>query len=145
MAIRGEIMLFYKFKSNKQINVNIRKYLIDWNSAPSKQQKVLQDFLYPFWHNKIICAEFRLPGSLFRIDLLNISDRLAIEFSPTSTHGEFNSYFHQNRSGFLKRIKVDIWKIEELERNNFRIIEINEEDLKWLSRSYFLKRFNVNL
>ena len=137
-------MLFYKFKSDKQVNVNIRKYLIDWSLSPSKQQKILQDFLYPFWKNKIICAEFRLPGSLFRVDLINISDRLAIEYSPDSTH-DFNQYFHGSRAGFLRRVKSDIWKIEELERNNFKIIEINEEDLNWLSKSFFLEKFNVVL
>lgn len=138
-------MLFYKFKSNKQVNVNLKHYIIDWNISPSKQQKVLQDFLYPYWKNKVICAEFRIPGSLFRIDLMNISDKIAIEYSPDSTHSEFNTYFHGSRAGFLKRIKSDIWKIEELERNGFRVIEINEEDLDLLSRKYFESKFNIIL
>jgi hypothetical protein len=136
-------MLFYKFKSQKQVNVNINKYLINWNESPSKQQKILQNFLYPYWKNKIVCAEFRIPGSLFRIDILNISDRLAIEYSPDSTH-DFNPFFH-NRASFERRVKSDIDKIEELERNKFKIIELNEEDLDLLSPRYFIDKFQISL
>lgn len=87
-----------------------------------------------------------MPGSLFRIDILNISDKIAIEYSPDSTHFEFSPFFHGTRpSGYLKRIKSDLLKIEELERNGFQVIEINEEDLDYLSKKYFLEKFGVNL
>lgn len=136
-------MLFYRLNSQKQQDVNITKYLIDWDAAPSKQQKVLQDFLYPYWKHKVICAEFRIPASLYRIDILNISDRIAIEYSPDSTH-DFNPFFH-TRATFSQRVKSDIIKIEELERNGFKVIELNEKDLNFLSRKYFLDNFGVIL
>lgn len=137
-------MLFYKFKSLKQVNVNINRYTIDWDLSPSKEQQILQDFLKPYWFNKVILAEFWMPGSLFRVDLLNVSDRIAVEYSPNSTH-DYNPFFHKTRAQFLKRVKSDIDKIEELERNGFKVIEINKEDLDWLSPKYFREKFQINL
>lgn len=137
-------MLFYKFKSDKQVNVSVGKYLIDWNSAPSREQQVLQDFLYPFWKNKVVLSEFRIPGSLFRVDLICLSDKIAIEYSPESSH-DYNPFFHKSRVEYIRRVKSDIWKIEELQKNGFKVIEINKEDLSFLSRSFFLDKFGVIL
>ena len=69
----------------------MNKYKINWNQAPSKQQQFLQDFLYPFWKDKIVLSEFKIPGRncLLRIDLFNYSGKQAIEFSPKSHHGTF--------------------------------------------------------
>lgn len=139
-------MIFKKFKSNREVNVNIRKYIIDWDSSPSNEQKILQDFLYPYFKNKVILAEFRIPGSLLRFDIVNISNRYIIEYSPDSTHFEFNPYFHGSRpSGYLKRIKTDMEKITWAEQNGFRVIELNKEDLGHLSRDYFLDKFQILL
>lgn len=137
-------MLFSRFKSNRQSNVNINKYIIDWNQSPSKEQRILQDFLYPFWKNKIILSEFRIPGSLLRVDILNITDRIGVEYSPDSSH-DYNVYFHHDRNGFLKKIKSDINKIEWLEANNFKVIEIIKEDLENLSKRFFLDKFDILL
>ncbi len=137
-------MLFYKFKSDKQVNVNVSKYIINWNDSPSKEQKVLQDFLYPFWKHKVVLAEMRIPGSKFRVDLICLSDRVAIEYSPDSSH-DYNPFFHKSRVEYIRRVKSDIWKIEELERNGFKVIEINKNDLSLLSRSFFVDKFGVLL
>lgn len=139
-------MLIKKFKSKKTVDVNIRKYLIAWDQAPSKEQQRLQDFLYPFWKNKVVLAEFRIPGSLFRVDLICLSynPKIAIEYSPESTH-DYNPFFHKSRLDFLKRVKSDIEKILYLEQNNFKVIEINREDLDYLSRRFFLDKFGVEL
>lgn len=137
-------MLFLKYKSLKEINVNINHYLIDWNSSPSKEQQVLQDFLRPFWKNKIVLAEFRIPGSLFRVDILNVTDKIAVEYSPSSTH-DYNKHFHGNRIKFLKRVTSDINKILWLEKNGFHVIEVVKDDLKVLSRDLFLQKFEINL
>lgn len=137
-------MLFYKLFSHKPVHVNISKYLINWDSAPSKQQQILQDFLRPYWKNKVILSEFRIPGSLLRVDILNITDKIYLEYSPTSSH-DFSEYFHQNRVNFIKRIKNDINKINWAERNGFIAIEIIEEDLKQLSKQFFLDKFKILL
>jgi hypothetical protein len=137
-------MLFYRFKSDRQSNVNLSRYLIDWNDSPSKEQRILQDFLYPYWKSKVILAEFRIPGSKFRVDILNITDRIGMEYSPESTH-DFNPFFHKDRNAFLRRVVSDIEKLDWLKENNFKDIEINKEDLSYLSKKFFLDKFNILL
>lgn len=137
-------MLFKKFNSDREKNVNLSKYLINWDDSPSKEQKILQNFLYPFWKNKIVLSEFRIPGSLFRVDIINISDRIAIEYSPSSSH-DYNPFFHKSRIEYIQRVKADIDKIQWLTSNNFKVIEINKEDLDFLSKKYFLDHFGILL
>lgn len=137
-------MLFYRFKSRKQSNVNIANYLIDWDASPSKEQKVLQDFLYPFWKNKVVLAEFRIPGSKFRIDILNLSDNIAIEYSPDSSH-DYNPFFHKSRTEYILRVKADIDKIKWLENSGFKVIELKKEDLFQLSKLFFIEKFGILL
>lgn len=140
-------MIFTKFKSGKPVNINIRKYVIDWDSAPSKEQLRLQYFLFPFWKNQVVLSEFLLPGSKFRFDIVNISKHIIIEHSPNSTHNEYNQFFHGSRSGFIKRIKSDMDKIEWAKSQNpsFKVIETTAEDLDYLSPKFFLEKFGVNL
>jgi len=137
-------MLFTKYNSDKKVNVNIRRYLIDWNKSPSKEQKILQDFLYPYWKHQIILSEFRIPSTLYRVDLLNISCRICLEYSPDSTH-DFNSFFHANRNAFLQRVKADLNKIKYLEKEGFTVFEVKKEDLPYLSRKFFLDKFGISL
>ncbi len=136
-------MLFTRYNSIKQVNVNINKYLIDWNDSPSKEQQILQDFLHFYWKNRVVLAEFRIPGSLFRIDILNLSNKIAIEYSPDSTH-DFNPFFHTYNS-FKERVKNDINKIKYLEDEGFKVIEVKKPDLKHLSRRFFLDNFDIIL
>ena len=137
-------MLFYKLYSHKQVNVNIQDYIIDWNDAPSKSQQILQDFLYSYWKNKVILSEFRIPGSLLRADIMNITDKIYLEYSPECTH-DYSPHFHGNRLNFIKRIKNDMNKMQWAERNGFKTVEIIEKDLDYLSRKYFLEKFDILL
>ena len=137
-------MLFTKINSPYSRDININSYLIDWNKSPSKEQQVLQDFLKPYWKNKVILAEFMIPGSRFRVDLMNITDRIAIEYSPSSTH-DFNKFFHVHPAMFKKRVKSDLDKIKWLQKNNFQVLEVVKDDLIHLSPSFFLSKFGIQL
>ena len=137
-------MYFNRWKSNKQSNVNIAKYIIDWNHSPSKEQQILQDFLYIFWKNKVILAEFRIPGSLFRIDILNLTDKIAIEYSPESSH-DYNPYFHKNRTEYVLRVKADLDKIDWMKKSGFKPIEVTSDDLPMLSKKLFIDKFQIYL
>jgi hypothetical protein len=138
-------MKVLKYKSHKLVTINIRKYAIDWTDAPSKGQKVLQDFLYPFWKNSIILSEMRIPGTLMRFDLVNCNKKLIIEYSPISHHDNFNKFFHKDRIGFLKSLKNDIEKRKWAQENGFQVLDIQESDLKDLSLSYIKRKFGIEL
>lgn len=135
-----------KFKklTGREVNVNVNKYLIDWNSAPSKGQLELQSFLKPFWASYLVCAELRVPGSLYRLDIFNASKKIAIEWDG-SQHDNYNPFFHRNRLGYLNSIKRDMDKERFCEINNIQLIRLTEDDLDFLSKEFFLHHFNVYL
>jgi hypothetical protein len=129
-------MKFKKLNSAREVNVNVSKYLIDWDHAVSKPQKAVKDFLYPFWKGHIVLEEFRIPGSLLRIDLLNLTRRIAIEVSPSSSHS-FNKFFHKDRFRFGRAVGRDLQKRPWCEQNDIQLIEIFDTDIPLLSRKWF--------
>lgn len=114
---------------NREVNVNVTKYLIDWDKIVSKPQKQVKDALKPIWQRQLVCEEFRIPSSKMRIDLINFSLKIVVEVSPKGSH-KFNKFFNKNRSNFLSAVKRDISKAEWCENNGFRFVEIVDEDLK---------------
>ena len=62
------------------------------------------------------------------------------------TYENFNEFFHNHsRMNYLKSIKRDCKKEEWLEKNNFKLLEIYEKDLKLLSAKFFLDNFNISI
>ena len=141
-------MKFFRFKSKKQESVPIKKYLIDWDDKNcSKPEWVVKQFLKPYWKNHVVCAEFRIPGSLNRLDYLNLTLNIAVEVSPESTHGEYNEFMHGSRSGYIKRIKVDLEKEEWCNQNKIKMITLEDIDFapENLNKKIIEEKFEVTL
>lgn len=129
-------------------NVNISEYLIDWNKTKgvSKPQLKVQNFLKPYWSAHCIVTELRIPSSLLRIDITNISLHIAIEISPAATHTEYNEFFHQSRAGYLATIKRDIQKREYIEEClKWKFVELDDNDISNLSKELFADKFDIHL
>ena len=140
-------MRFYKLGSDKQVFVNIRPYLIDWNKkSASNFQTNVKKFLQKFWSGHIVCEEMRIPGSLLRCDLVNLTKKICIE-SSGGQHFAYNPFFHgQSRMGnYLKSIKYDMAKLHWMEKNGFKCAEILEEDVPNLSVNFFKERFDIDI
>lgn len=135
-----------RIKGDKLVNASIKKYLINWDGkSPSKPQFQVKQFLKTYWKNCIVLEEFRIPGSLFRIDFLNVNKKLAVEVNGKQ-HETFNPFFHKGcRNNFLKSLKRDMEKRNWLDRNGFNLLEINCDEVKDLSRDFFLEKFGVIL
>lgn len=118
-----------KNKYGKEVNVNAAKYLIDWDRAVSKPQKKVKDILRPVWSGNFVCEEFTIPSSRMRVDLINFTQGVVVEVSPKGSHS-YNDFFNKNRSSFLRSVKRDMEKVKWAELNDFRYIEIDDEDLK---------------
>ena len=88
--------------------------------------------------------EFRIPGGLQRIDLMNLNRKLVVEVSP-SQHAQYHPFFHGSLAGFRASIKSDIKKQQWAEMNGFRFIEITKDDINVLSRKWFLEKYEVYL
>ena len=122
-------MKFNGLNTTRIYNVNVRKYLINWKKAPSQNQQVLQNYLRKFWETDVVLAEFVIPNSRLRIDILKKKKKVAIEFSPHSHHSNYNKFFHKHPSSFLKSIKRDCWKEEWIKKNSFLFLEMYDEDI----------------
>ncbi len=139
-------MKFYKLNSNREVNVPLQKYRIDWDKqVGSKLQKKVKDFLYPYWVDCECLEEFRLPGSLLRLDLVNLTRKVIVEVSPEAVHGAYNKFFHKTRGRYLKSIGRDFQKVTWAERNGFQLIELIDDDIKNLSRELFLEKFQTEI
>lgn len=137
-------MKWEKLNSRKIVNVNVTPYLIDWDHAVSVPQKRVKDFLRPFWQNSVVLEEVRIPGSLLRIDLMNLPRRIAIEVSPSSSHA-YNPFFHKHRFGFGAALNRELDKAEWCRRNGFKHIELTEEDIGKLSPQWFKATHDLDL
>lgn len=129
-------MKFYKLNSTRQVNVNIIRFLVNWQRKVSGPQLEVKRFLYPYWKTSVVCEEFVIPGSRLRIDLLNLTKRVAVEVSPSSSHS-YSQFFHKSKVGFGNAMKRELGKTEWLERNGFTVVEVLDEDMPRLSRAWF--------
>ena len=122
----------------------VKKYLINWNKKSRSQiQFKVKQFLKPYWENQIVYEEFPVYGSKMKVDILNATKKIAIEVQGKQ-HTEFNKFFHKTRGNYLESIKRDYQKREWLKQNKFKLVEIEEEEIKKLSKT-FLKSIGIAL
>ena len=138
-------MKLKKLRSNKLIEVPIKKYLVKWDEpCRSKFQYNVKQWFKPYWRGHICLEEFMIPGSRLRVDLVNLNKRILVEINGVQ-HDEFNEHFHRNsRLQFLGQITRDQAKKDWAEANNFRVIEILPEDLP-LSREFFREKYGIEI
>ena len=123
---------------------NVTRFLIDWDAkSRSKIQFKVKNFLKKYWKNQIVYEEFPVYGTRMKVDILNATKKIAIEVQG-SQHGQFNKFFHGNsRQKYLNSIKRDVQKAEWLDQNEYTLIEIEEKEVKLLSKTYFSSKFNI--
>lgn len=130
-------------KYNKLVWHKDDRYRIKWDKkAPSKGAQTVKDFLKEHCSGSIWYEEYRLPGTLLKVDFLSPTKKIAIEFHGQQ-HETFNPFFHKTRSNFLASFKRDVKKEEILIKNSYTFVEIYNKDLKDLSKKWFLEKYNV--
>jgi len=125
---------------------NVGPYLIKWGGkSRSKIQYTVKQFLKPFWKAQMVYEEFPVYGTRLKVDILNATKKIAIEVNGKQ-HSCFNEFFHaKTRTNYLKAIKRDIQKSEWLEKNDFKLVEIEQDEISQLSKNFFKKKFNMIL
>jgi len=128
------------------VNKSVSKYRVDWEGkCRSNIQFEVKQFFKTFWYGQICYEEFPVYGTRMKVDLVNMTKRIAVE-TQGAQHESFNKFFHNNsRANYLRSITRDYDKIVWLENNNFKILEIFEQDLASLSRKYILDKFEVSI
>ena len=138
-------MKLYDIKG-RLVNKSVTKYRIRWDGeCRSNFQYEVKQFFKKFWYGQICYEEFPVYGTRMKVDLINMTKRIAVEVQGAQ-HEQFNKFFHNNsRANYLKSITRDHDKIVWLENNNFKILEIFESDLASLSKKYIFDKFEVSI
>ena len=138
-------MKLYDIKG-RLVNKSVTKYRINWEAdCRSKFQYEVKQFFKTFWYGQICYEEFPVYGTRMKVDLINMTKRIAVE-SHGAQHESFNKFFHNNsRANYLRSITRDHDKVVWLENNDFKVLEIFEEDLPSLSKRYILEKFEVSI
>ena len=138
-------MRLYNINGRLQ-NRSVSKYLIDWNKkSRSKLQKRVKDFLKSHWVAHVVYEEFPVYGTRLKVDILNATIKVAVEVNGPQ-HSSFNKFFHGNsRAKYLASIKRDRQKANWLEKNGYKLIELEESDLENLSKESIEKTFKIKI
>ena len=125
---------------------NVEKYRVDWEAkCMSKIQFQVKTFLKKYWENHIVYEEFPVYGTRLKVDILNASNRIAIEVQGKQ-HEQFNKHFHNNsRLKYLQSIKRDVKKSQWLEKNDFILVEIMQDEVPSLNEKFFLDKYDITL
>lgn len=125
---------------------NTNKYKVDYDKkCRSKIQFQFKNFLKPYIFKHLVLEEFTLPGTRLSIDLLDLTTHIAYEIQGFQ-HIEYNAFFSKNsRSNYLGQISRDMRKKDYLEKNNYRLIEIYENEIPLLSHQWFSEKFGIKL
>jgi|TARA_R100001163_G_scaffold18764_1_gene16556 hypothetical protein len=125
---------------------SVQKYRIDWEAeCRSNLQYEVKQFFKPYWYGQICYEEFPVYGTRMKVDLVNMTKRIAVEVQGAQ-HDSFNKFFHNNsRANYLSSIKRDYDKRVWLENNDFKVLEIFEEDLPSLSKKYISEKFEISI
>lgn len=130
--------------NGKLVNKNVRKCLINWSGkSRSNLQFQFKQFFYLYWKNHIVYEEFPVYGTMLKVDFLNATKKIAVEIQGDQ-HESFNKFFHHNsRLKYLHSIKRDVKKEEWLSKNNFKLLELYQDDLKNISPEYIEEKCGI--
>ena len=129
----------------KPCKINEKKYLVKWDiKKASKLQFAAKQFFYPFWRDHTVLEEFRIPSSLLRIDLLNLTKKIVVEIHGRQ-HTDYVKHFHGNREGYRAAWLKDIEKEDWISKAGFKFVEVFEKDVPLLSRKFFMDKYDIDI
>ena len=125
---------------------SVQKYRIKWDAeCRSNLQYEVKQFFKTYWMGQICYEEFPVYGTRMKVDMINMTKRIAVEVQGAQ-HDSFNKFFHNNsRANYLSSIKRDYDKRVWLESNDFKVLEVFEEDLPSLSKKYIMQKFEISI
>lgn len=132
--------------NGKLVNKSVTKYLIEWDKkSRSNIQFKVKQFFKTYWNGHLVYEEFPVFGSLLKVDIVNMTRRIAIEVHG-GQHEKYNPFFHNgSRAVFLKSLNRDLIKYNWLTKNGFKIIEIYEKEVDGVSRDFIKEKFDIEL
>ena len=124
---------------------NVSRFLIKWESESRSQiQFKAKQFFKKYWVNHIVYEEFPVYGTRLKVDLMNMTRKIAIEVQGNQ-HNNYSKFFHGSRVAYWNSIRRDDIKANWVESNKFKFIELTTEDIELLSYDFMLEKFQVYL
>lgn len=132
----------------KVINLNITKYLIDYDSDKGSSGEVsVRKFLKK--HSSTHIWTEQLPIKIggpraARLDFMSPDLKLCIEidgdFHNSFDKGKF--FYNNSKINYLNSIKRDVKKEEMLELNGIKVVRVEYSDLP-LTPAFFLEKYDI--
>lgn len=136
-----------KFKTlnglEKYKNISNRKISWDKKSRSNIQFEVKQ-FLKKFWYYDLVFEEMPVLGTKMSLDLVNMTKKIVVEVHGQQ-HGKFIPFFHGNKNNYRRQLERDGKKEEWCQLNNLKYVDIYPNDIKNLSKEWFLQKFDIIL
>lgn len=132
--------------NGRPAKMRVTQYLIDWDAKSlSKFQKRVKDFLRPHWEKtKIVMEEAPVLGSRMTVDIINVTDHIAIECNG-SQHVQYNEWMHDgSQANYRAQLKRDMQKSDWCVRNGLKLVEIFETDMP-LTEQWFKDKYDITL
>lgn len=135
----------FKKPNGQYTNCTVQKYYVDWESQRgSKIQFATKQFFKPYWEACVVLEEMPLVGTKLRVDLVNLTYRIAVEVHGQQ-HQTYNKFFFKNRFAWGQAVQRDGAKIQWLEKNGFSLIEVFHDEIDKLSPEFIFEKYNVRL
>lgn len=97
-------------------------------SSRSNAQFHLGQQLQALYAGIPILEEFSIPDSKLSLDFFIPVFRVAFEFQGEQ-HDQFNSFYHKDKTDFIKQQQRDVDKREWCEINSIRLIEVRDPEI----------------
>jgi hypothetical protein len=132
-------MFFKILDSNRLVDLKIHKYLINWDKKITRGGKKnfgkfqfdVKKLLRPFWEDDIVLEEMPVPALTGQkgksIDIVNITQGICIECDGRH-HGKIG-WMHKDKECLRKQLFRDDYKLRWAELNNFKMVNIYEDDI----------------
>lgn len=123
--------------SGRLVRKNVSRYRINWEKpSRSKLQFQVKQLLKRIWQYDIVYEEFPVFGSKMKVDIYNASKKIAVEVNGPQ-HDKFNKFFHNDeQANWVAGISRDLKKYEWFQRNQIKLVEYIESDLKDITKFY---------
>lgn len=136
--------MIFKTPKGQKRKVILKDYLIKWDEASaSKAQTKVKTFLKPYWKHKVVCEEFLVPGALWRMDFLNVTDKIALEYQGEQ-HANPLSHYFADVTDFLNSLRRDAKKADWCELNGYTLVEVFPGDMP-LTPEFFKTKYDIEL
>ena len=82
--------------------------------------------------------------AVLKVDILNATNKIAIEVNGPQ-HEKLHFFHNGSPFNYLEALKNDYKKLQWLEKNGFKVVEIKYNEVDTLTVDFFKEKFDISL